>query len=229
MKGKLIVIEGTDCSGKETQSNLLVEYLNKNNIKTKKFAFPNYNSPTGKIIAGPYLGKEGYQPPLFTEGASNVDPYCASLLYAMDRKYNIKEIEYALNNGYNVVLDRYIDSNMAHQASKLPLEEQEHMFYFIEKLEYELLQLPKADLPILLYMPSWASSILKKNRPEKPDQHESDFDYILKSEQTYLKLAKRRNSYILKCTNESNILSIEEISKNLCNYVYSQLISNHHF
>ena len=85
MRGKLIVIEGTDCSGKETQSNLLVDFLNNEGLKTKKFAFPNYNSPTGKIIAGPYLGKEGYYPPLFDEGASNVDPYCATLLFAMDR------------------------------------------------------------------------------------------------------------------------------------------------
>ena len=98
MRGKLIVIEGTDCSGKETQSNLLVDFLNNAGLKTKKFAFPNYDSPTGKIIAGPYLGKEGYQPPLFEEGASNVDPYCATLLFAMDRKYNIKEIR-TLNSG----------------------------------------------------------------------------------------------------------------------------------
>lgn len=226
MKGKLIVLEGTDCSGKETQSNLLAEFLNKNGFKTKKFAFPNYNSPTGKIIAGPYLGKQGYQPPLFSEGAANVDPYCATLLYAMDRKYNIAEINKALDEGYNVVLDRYIDSNMAHQGSKLDEEKQEHMFYFIEKLEYDLLNLPRADLPILLYMPTWASAILKKNRAERPDQHEQDTSYLEKSEQTYLKIAKRRNAHIIECTKNDSILSIDEISKKLCSFVLNNLTNN---
>lgn len=226
MKGKLIVIEGTDCSGKETQSDLLVEYLNFRGLKTKKFAFPNYKSPTGKIIAGPYLGKEGYLPPLFDEGASNVDPYCASLLYAMDRKYNIKEIEDCLNLGINVVLDRYIDSNMAHQGSKLDSDKREQMFYFIEKLEYELLNLPKADLPILLYMPTWASTELKQNRKEKPDQHEMNVEYIKRSEETYLQIAKRRHSKIIECTQGNIILPIEEISKNLCNFVETWLNEN---
>lgn len=219
MKGKLIVIEGTDCSGKETQSNLLVDFLNSINKKTKKFQFPNYNSPTGKIIAGPYLGKEGYQPPLFSEGASNVDPYCASLLYAMDRKYNIKEIEDALNDGYNVVLDRYVDSNMAHQGGKLAGKEQEEMFNFLEQLEYNLLKLPKPDIPVLLYMPTWASAKLKEKRPEKQDQHEADINHLKKSEETYLKLAKRNNYYILNCTNGQNILSINDISLMLCEYI----------
>lgn len=58
MRGKLIVIEGTDCSGKQTQSDLLLKYLNDNGIKTKKFSFPMYDTPTGKIVGGPYLGKD---------------------------------------------------------------------------------------------------------------------------------------------------------------------------
>ncbi len=219
MKGKLIVIEGTDCSGKETQSNLLVDFLNSIGHKTKKFCFPDYNSATGKIIAGPYLGKEGFLPPVFDEGASNVDPYSATLLFAMDRKYNIKKITDALDNGYNVVLDRYVDSNMAHQGAKLSGTEQEQMFYFIETLEYQLLDLPKPDLPILLYMPIWASKKLKENRPEKPDQHEQDEKYLQKSEETYLKIAKRRNSKIIECTKDSQILSIQEISNCLCLFV----------
>ena len=224
MKGKLIVIEGTDCSGKETQSNILVEYLNNKGLKTNKYAFPNYNSPTGKIIAGPYLGKEGYQPPLFSEGATNVDPYCASLLYAMDRKYNIKQIEDDLNSGINVVLDRYVDSNMAHQGSKLLGKERERMFCFIEQLEYNLLKLPKADISILLYMPVWASKKLKENREEKPDQHELDEQHLKKSEETYLQLAKRRNSFVLECTLNEEILSIPEISKKLCKYTESEIL-----
>lgn len=226
MKGKLIVLEGTDCSGKETQSNMLVDFLNKNGYKTIKGAFPNYDSPTGKIIAGAYLGKEGYMQPVFPEGASNVDPYCASLLFAMDRKYNIGEINKHLENGENVVLDRYIDSNMAHQSSKLAPNEQDKMFHFLETLEYGLLELPKPDYETLLYMPSWASKELKKNREEKPDQHEQNENYLLKSEKTYLKIAERRQIPIINCTSGNTIKSKQEISNELCNNVLNYLNSN---
>ena len=226
MKGILINIEGTDCSGKETQSNLLVDYLNKNGIKTKKYAFPNYNSPTGKIIAGPFLGKEGYQPPLFPEGAPNVDPYCSCLLYAMDRKYNIKDIENDLDDGYVVVLDRYVQSNMAHQGAKLPPDKREQMFTYIEKLEFELLNLPKVDLLVILYMPVWAGNILKRGRAEKPDQNELDVEYLKRSEETYLGLAKRYNATVINCTVGDKILSIEEINKQLTNKVLEYLKNN---
>lgn len=222
-KGKLIVIEGTDCSGKETQSNLLVSYLNNNGYKTKKFAFPNYNTATGKIIAGPYLGKEGYSEAVFNEGASNVDPYCASLLFAMDRKYNINEITNELNAGINVVLDRYILSNMAHQASKLTIDKWEHMFYFIETLEYDLLNLPKPDIQIFLHMPTWAATELKKHRQEKPDQHESNISYLYKSEQLYLVLSQKYNFHTIECTENTRIKSIKEINHDLTSFVLNWL------
>lgn len=223
MRGKLIVLEGTDCSGKETQANMLVKYLNQNGCKTVKMAFPNYNSPTGKIIAGAYLGKEGFMPPVFPEGASNVDPYCASLLFAMDRKYNIKDINDVLNSGVNVVLDRYVDSNIAHQSAKLSHGEQAKMINFLETLEYDLLELPRADFEVLLYMPSWASKKLKQNRSEKPDQHELDEEYLLKSENLYLEIAERRNIFTIDCTSGENIKSIEQISKELCFVVSAYL------
>ena len=100
-KGKIIVIEGTDCSGKETQSKKVIENLKEYNFKY--FAFPNYDSPTGKIIAGPYLGKESVCEGWFPEGAANVSFKIASLYYAADRKYNIDKIEEMLNEGYNVI------------------------------------------------------------------------------------------------------------------------------
>ena len=96
MKGKLIVIEGTDCSGKETQSNLLIEKLKKENIRIEKFSFPNYNSPTGKIVGGPYLGKSYICEGWFEEGAPNVDPKVSALYYAADRLYNIDKIKFLI-------------------------------------------------------------------------------------------------------------------------------------
>ena len=91
-KGKLIVIEGTDCSGKETQTKLLIKRLIGENIKVRDFSFPNYDSPTGKIIGGAYLGKPSIGESYFEENATNVDPKVASLYYADDRKYNIPKI-----------------------------------------------------------------------------------------------------------------------------------------
>ena len=103
MKGKLIVIEGTDCSGKETQTKALIERLNGDGIKCVSFSFPNYDSPTGKIVGGPYLGKSYICDGWFEEGAGNVNPKVAALYYAADRLYNIDTImeKYKMSLEYN--------------------------------------------------------------------------------------------------------------------------------
>ena len=115
---KIIVIEGTDCSGKETQTKLLLENLKKEGIKIDSMSFPNYESPTGKIVGGPYLGKEYICDGWFAEGAALVDPYVAMCYFGADRRYNLPLIMEKLNNGH-LILDRYVYSNMAHQAGKL--------------------------------------------------------------------------------------------------------------
>ena len=91
MAGKIIVIEGTDCSGKETQSVLLEKKLKEQGKKCIKFSFPMYDTPTGKVVGGAYLGKEEISKSYFEEGAVNVDPYVVCLYYAADRKYNINK------------------------------------------------------------------------------------------------------------------------------------------
>ena len=123
----LIVIEGVDCSGKETQSKLLQQKLISCGKKVARFSYPFYDSPTGRIIGRQYLGKDNNS--YFEEGASNVDPEVASLYYAADRKYNIEKIEFLLNNGANLILDRYIYSNMAHQGGKLATKEERDKMY----------------------------------------------------------------------------------------------------
>lgn len=129
MKGRIIVIEGTDCSGKETQSRLLERELIKSGLRCIRFEFPNYNSPTGKIVGGAYLGKTEISNSYFEEGASNVDPYIACLYYAADRKYNIAKINDYLNDGYYVIVDRYTTSNMAHQGGKIHDKEKRFFMY----------------------------------------------------------------------------------------------------
>ena len=193
MKGKLIVIEGTDCSGKETQTKLLMSRLREEGINVNNFSFPNYNSPTGKIIGGPYLGKENIGPSFFEEGASNVDPKVASLYYAADRKYNIEKLEFLLNNGANLILDRYIYSNMAHQGGKIKdKEKRNNMYEWLYNLEFNLLELPKPDLAIYLHMPTEKAAVLKNNR-ESLDAHEKDENHLKNAEQAYQELALKYN------------------------------------
>ena len=103
MRGKIIVIEGTDCSGKETQSVLLEQKLKERGKKCVHFGFPMYDTPTGKIVGGPYLGNPEICLGYFPEGADKVDPHIASLYYAADRKYNMDKILPYLNDGYYVI------------------------------------------------------------------------------------------------------------------------------
>ena len=180
MIGKLIVVEGTDCSGKETQSNLLETKLNELGKRTTRLYFPKYDTPTGRIIGSCYLGKENLcneylqsNGGWFKEGASMVDPLVSSLYYAADRKYNIKEINDLLERGINVILDRYTYSNMAHQGCKYQTKEERlNFFKTIEKLEFDLLELPKPDIGIFLYVPYEIGNTLKQNREEKLDENE---------------------------------------------------------
>lgn len=224
MKGKLIVIEGTDCSGKETQSNLLIEKLKKENIRIEKFSFPNYNSPTGKIIGGPYLGKSYICEGWFEEGAPNVDPKVSALYYAADRLYNIDKINFLLDNGVNVILDRYVFSNMAHQGGKIENEkERNEMYEWLENLEFNLLNLPKPDIGLFLHMPFECSLELKKNREEELDQNEKDKNHLINAENAYKEVAKKYDFYTIECNEGSRIKTIEEINKDLYNYVISKI------
>ncbi len=224
-KGKIIVIEGTDCSGKETQANLLLDSLNQNGYKTIKMQFPMYDTPTGKIVGGPYLGKphicEGY----FEEGASHVDPKVAALYYAADRKYNIYKVLQAVEEGTNVILDRYVDSNMAHQAGKIEDDiEQNEMISWLEKLEYDFLDLPRPDTTIFLHMPYEAALVLKQGRAEAPDQHEADAKHLILAERTYIKLAKRFFYDTIECTENGRIKTVDEIANEVYKVIFNKYL-----
>ena len=224
MKGNLIVIEGTDCSGKETQSNLLIEKLKSDGVRIEKFSFPNYNSPTGKIIGGPYLGKSYICEGWFPEGAPNVDPRVSALYYAADRLYNIDKIKFLLDNGVNVISDRYVYSNMAHQGGKLDNEsERNSMYDWLDNLEFNLLSLPKPDISVFLHMPFEFSLVLKKNREEDMDQNEKDKNHLINAENAFIELAKKYDFYTIQCNDGDRIKTIEEINEDLYNYVSNKI------
>ncbi len=224
MKGQLIVIEGTDCSGKETQTNLLMEKLIEAGIPIVKFSFPNYDSPTGKIIGGPYLGKEHIMETWFLEGATNVHPKVASLYYAADRYYNIKIIKEMLDEGKHVILDRYTYSNMGHQAGKLKgYKERIKMYEWVEQLEFGLLELPIPNICVFLHLPHNYALILKQNRKEKPDGHEINENHLKDAERAYLEIAQKYNFKTIRCYQTEKIRTIEDINNELYNYIIKQL------
>ncbi len=225
MKGKLIVVEGTDCSGKETQTNLLLENLRKDNIKVEKFSFPNYQSPTGRIIAGPYLGKSYVCDGWFPEGAPQVEPKVAALYYAADRKYNIYKIKFLLDNGVNVILDRYVYSNMAHQGGKIKDEtERFAMYNWLNKLEFELLELPEADIKVFLHLPVEHATKLRMERAEALDENEKDVNHLKDAERAYKEIATKYNFQTIECNIDNDIRTIEDIQNQLYEYIKKELV-----
>ena len=191
-KGKLIVVEGTDCSGKETQVKRAVARFKEMGLNIYNYSFPMYDTPTGRIVGGPYLGKSYICEGWFPEGATNVDALAASAYYAADRRYNIGIINKHLENGDIVILDRYVESNMAHQGGKLKTpEERTKMYQKLDTLEFEIMELPRPDAVIFLYMPFEYAAVLKKNREETPDQHESNKAHLKQAETAYLELTEK--------------------------------------
>jgi len=213
MKGKFIVIEGIDCSGKETQSKLIEKRLTEENEKCIRLSFPMYDTPTGKIVGDYYLGRKGKG--LFKEGAVEVDPHIAVLYYAADRKYNISKVLKYYEDGYYIILDRYTTSNQAHQGSKiLDKDERFNMYQWIDKLEYWLLGLPKPDKTIFLHMPSSYVKDLLKSRKEL-DNTEKDLEYIKRSEEAYIELSELYGWDRIECVKDDKLKTIEEINEEI--------------
>lgn len=211
-KSKFIVIEGTDSSGKETQSKKLVDRLNLENINAIYLTFPMYDTPTGKIIGGPYLGKEYICEGWFNEKAYNVDPLVASAYYAADRRYNFSKIENYLNNDTTVICDRYVDSNMAHQAGReLDKNKRLKLYKKIEILEHEIMELQKPDFTIFLHLPWEYSKKALELREEKPDQLESSYETLKNAETAYLEIAKMHNYYTIECMKGETRKTVDEI------------------
>lgn len=216
MSGKLICVEGTDCSEKQTQTELLKTRLENDGYKVAIVSFPQYNSPTGKIIGGPYLGKSYICDGWFPEGAVNVSVKVASLYYAADRLYNVSLITDKLKDGYIVLLDRYMFSNMAYQGGKIAdKQEREKMYEWLEKLEFDFLELPRIDYGIFLHVPYDVSLRLKQGRKEALDQYEQSKENLIGAEAAYLEIAKKYSFGTIECSRDGEILPIETINDKL--------------
>lgn len=213
-KGKLIVIEGSDGSGKATQTALLREYCEKNKIPTKSISFPQYTTTFfGKTIARVLRGEIA---PL-----NQINPYLISLVYAMDRAEAREKMYNWLNNGKTIILDRYVSSNMAHQTGRLPAREQSKFLRWLDELEYKVNNVPREDVVVFLYVPISVTLKLmeNKNRQErthmkgkKKDMVEENIDYLKRAEKTYLLLAKKYPHWVqIDCTKNGEMRTREEI------------------
>lgn len=205
MRGKLLVIEGTEGSGKETQADLLVKRLNEMGEKAVKMRFPMYDTPTGKIIYEHILNKDGNS--YFDE---EVDPKALSLYYAADRVNNIGKINELLDKGMHVVLDRYVESNMAYQASKFEdVKDRVNMIFWMEQLEFNLLDLPRPDKVIFLFLPY-------QYRPLVGEVVDPKYHNI---EMTYHLLSRRYDFGVVSCVNDDKLKDINSISDEVLEYV----------
>lgn len=214
--GKIIVIEGVNDSGKETQSKLLAKTLKEEGYKVVEFSFPMYKSPTGKIFKNCVLGKDGNG--YFEEGYENLDPYVVCLYTAADRKYHKEKIEKYLKNDYIVILNRYTSSNMAHQGSRYSdSEERFYMYQWIDKLEYWLLKLPKPDCTILLKVPAkYLNQLSEKQVTFNFQEDIFDQDSVLKA---YIELSELYNWDSIDCVSNNKMKSVEEIHEEIMKIV----------
>ncbi|MEK7598278.1 MAG: dTMP kinase [Patescibacteria group bacterium] len=216
-KGKFIVIDGTDGSGKATQTKLLVDKLKKNDHKVKTVDFPQYeNNFFGKIVGRYLAGEFG--------GASSVSPYLASVLYAADRFETKEKIEKWLKNGNVVIADRYASSNQIHQGGKIrdPKKRKEFLNW-LEEMEYKVFKIPRPDVSIYLDVPIEFSLKLLKNKSAqerkkylkgKKDIHESDRKHLQDAKNSAIKLVERNNNWIkIDCVKKGKLLAIADISQ----------------
>ncbi|MBO7208669.1 MAG: thymidylate kinase [Clostridia bacterium] len=216
----LIVIEGVDGSGKQTQTELLLKKLKDSGKKAVKLTFPNYEGETSALVKMYLSGK-------FGKDADAVNPYAASIFYAADRIGSYLETwKQYIDNDTIVICDRYTTSNAIHQACKLKGEERDKYLDWLFPFEYDLLGLPKPDHVIFLNMPPEYGEQLTKNRANKitggetQDIHESNRAYIENSYNSALYTAKKFNWKVIDCVEQGKIKSIEEINNEITEVLF---------
>lgn len=206
-KGKLIVLEGIDGSGKATQTLLLSQKLEQDGYDVKFINFPQYGQKSAGMIEN-YLREQKYG------SNGNVTPYQAALFYAIDRFDAKKQLLEWLAAGKVVLCDRYVGSNLAHQGCKIESgEERKKFFAWIEHLEYEIMGIPKPDLNIILKIEPEKGQFLAKRDSKHKDLHEDDLNHLRAASQIYAELAEERGDFVaVDCMDGDKILNMEEIN-----------------
>lgn len=180
MKGKLIVIEGLDGSGKATQAKRLAEALAAEGRKVRQITFPDYASDSSALVKMYLGGRFGTHP-------DDVNAYAASAFYSVDRFASYKTDWGAFyRGGVVVVADRYTTSNAVHQCSKLPPDQWEAFLAWLFDFEYTKIGIPSPDQVVYLEVDPAVSQRLMTGRYQgdeaRKDIHEKDFEYLARSQ-----------------------------------------------
>jgi len=222
-KGKFIVIDGTDGSGKATQTALLEKRLKKEGYKVKKIDFPRYyKNFFGKLIGECLAGDYG--------NFIALDPHIASVLYAADRFESSKEIKKWLDEGFVVLADRYTSSNQIHQGSKISdLGRRRVFLMWLEKMEFGVFAIPKPNLIVFLDVPISVTQNLLKLKDQvikkkylngKKDQAENDEAHLERSRDSAISIVKNSNNWKkIDCTKAGQILPKEVIHELVYNKI----------
>lgn len=217
-KGKLIVLDGTDGSGKATQTKLLLARLKKEGYKVQTLDFPQYEKNFfGAFIGECLAGEHG--------DFVSTDPYIASTLYAADRFESKNTITRWLQLGVTVILDRYVSSNQIHQGGKITDSKKRKKFLeWLEKMEYEVFGIPRPDGIIYLDVPVDVSQKLLSQEGQKrkkvylkkgqKDIVENSQKYLSDSRAAALLLVKKQNHFLpVICVQRGEMLSRENIAE----------------
>ena len=220
---KIFVIEGTDGSGKHTQTELIYNKLIKEKRSVAKYSFPNYDN----LSSGPV--KE-YLNGNISKNADDISAKAASLFYAVDRYITYKEsIQKYYNDEKSIILfDRYTTSNMLHQGGKIlkatnSYQKLDEYITWLENIEYNDLELPIPTQVFFLHMDvNFSIKLMNercKEKNTKKDIHESDTFHLEMAEKSGLYIAKKYNWNIIECVKENKIRSIDDIHTE----IYSKL------
>ncbi len=215
--GKLIVIEGTDGSGKSTQFKLLTDRLSKEGHAFKQLEFPQYSEPSSALI-NMYLHGE------FGQKAGDVNAFAASTFFAVDRYASYKKVwGQWYENGGTIISDRYTTSNAVHQASKVHPFEQNDFLKWLYDFEYNKLGLPAPDLVIYLDVPiDFTEKMMRKREHDTnthADIHEQDLEYLATCRRTGRAAAEFYGWKIINCAEGCQMRSIEDIHEEIYRYI----------
>ena len=215
--GKLIVLEGTDGSGKSTQFRLMAQRLTDEQVEFRRLVFPRYENESSALIRMYLGGQFGTKP-------SDVNAYAASAFYAVDRYASYKQ-DWGkwYEDGGLILSDRYTTSNAVHQASKETGESRDAFLKWLYEFEYEKLGLPRPDLTIYLDVPTDFTEKLMRNREQdtgtKADIHEQDTEYLNTCRRTGRAAAEFYGWTVIDCVKDGQMRSIEDIHEEIYKHV----------
>lgn len=214
--GILIAIDGVDASGKQTQTELLAKRLKAEGKNIKELSFPAYDNPSSTLVKMYLNGDFGKNP-------ADVNAYATSVLFASDRFATYRtDWGKDYNSDTIIIADRYVSSNLIHQASKIDDNaEKDKFLLWLDDLEHSVFGLPRPAVTIFLDMPPEYGARLMKDRlnkstgGEQKDIHESDREYLNKSYNNAVYVAEKFGWKRIPCVKDGEIRTIEEISDDI--------------